>query len=133
MRRWLGRSGFFVDKRLLNREYMDLFVTSWVRSDHAFGGLLNYLLGVDHKLISRLDDLHAQIKVPMLFIWGQQDGVFPVARARDMMTRLGQNARLEVIAGAAFLPQEEKPEQVAEVMLEFLRASPPVRLAVENH
>lgn len=132
MRHWLGRSGFFVDKRLLDSEYMDLFVTSWTRTNHTFHGLLNYLLGVDHSLVERLDELHAQIKVPLLFIWGEQDGVFPVRRARDMMSQLGGNASLAVIAGAAFLPQEEKPEETARLMLDFLGASTPIRLAREG-
>tara|TARA_R110000824_G_scaffold366730_2_gene555612 strand:- start:140932 stop:141804 length:873 start_codon:yes stop_codon:yes gene_type:complete len=132
MRFWLGRTGFFSDNRLLDKEYMALFVSSWLRTDHAYRGLLNYLLGVDHSLVERLDELHAQIKVPLLFIWGEQDGVFPVRRAHDMMAHLGPNADLAVIEGAAFLPQEEKPERVAREILDFLAFSPPVRLASEN-
>ncbi|MBX3492873.1 MAG: alpha/beta hydrolase [Parvibaculum sp.] len=132
MRRWLGRVGFFVDNRLIDEEYMKLFVTSWLRSDHAYRGLLEYLLGVDHSLVARLDDLHAKIDVPMLFIWGEKDGVFPVKRARDMVARMPDKASLAVIGGAAFLPHEERPEEVAKHILAFLDTSVPVRLASEK-
>ncbi|MEX0840654.1 MAG: alpha/beta hydrolase [Parvibaculum sp.] len=132
MRRWLGRSGFFVDKRLLDDEYMELFVTSWLRSDQAFRGLLEYLLGVDHSLVARLDELHAKIGAPMLFIWGEKDGVFPVRRAREMVARIPDKASLAVIGGATFLPHEERPDEVAKHILAFLDASVPVRLATEN-
>lgn len=131
MRRWLGSAGFFVDKRLLDDEYMDLFVTSWLRSDHAYRGLLEYLLGVDHSLVARLDELHAKIEVPILFVWGEKDGVFPVRRAREMVARMSGRANLAVIGRAAFLPHEEQPEEVARQVLAFLGSSAPVRLAGE--
>ena len=131
MRRWLGGAGFFVDKRLLDDEYMDLFVTSWLRSDHAYRGLLEYLLGVGHSLVARLDELHAKIEVPMLFVWGEKDGVFPVRRAREMVARMSGKASLAVIEHAAFLPHEEQPEEVARHVLAFLASSAPVRLAGE--
>lgn len=132
MRRWLGRAGFFVDKRLLDDEYMDLFVTSWRRSTHAYRGLLEYLLGVDHGLVARLDALHARIDVPMLFLWGEQDGVFPVRRAREMVARMPEKASLAVIGGAAFLPHEERPDEVARHILAFLDANVRMRLASEG-
>lgn len=132
MRRWLGHVGFFVDKRLIDDEYMELFVTSWLRSEHAYRGLLEYLLGVDHSLVARLDDLHAKIDAPMLFIWGEKDGVFPVRRAREMVARMPDKAGLAVIGGAAFLPHEEKPDEVAKHILAFLDANVPVRLTAEK-
>jgi pimeloyl-ACP methyl ester carboxylesterase len=120
MRRWLARSGFFVDQRLIDDEYLDLFVTSWLRSDQAYQGLLEYLLGVDHSLVDRLDELHEQIPVPMLFLWGAQDGVFPVRHAQDMVTRMTGRVELVVIERAAFLPHEERPDEVAGEILNFL-------------
>ncbi|MEQ8265830.1 MAG: alpha/beta hydrolase [Parvibaculum sp.] len=132
MRRWLARSGFFVDNRLLDDEYMEHFVTSWIRSDHAYRGLLEYLLGVDHSLVAHLDELHAKIDVPMLFIWGEKDGVFPVRRAREMVARMPGSASLAVIDGAAFLSHEERPEEVARHALAFLGLSAPVRLASDG-
>ena len=131
MRRWLDRSGFFVDTQLFDDEYMDLFVTSWLRSDHAYRGLLEYLLGVDHSLVARLDELHEKIEVPMLFIWGEKDGVFPVRRAREMVARMSGRASLAVIERAAFLAHEERPDEVARHIVSFLGASAPVRFAGE--
>lgn len=133
MRRWLGNVGFFFDKRMIDDEYMDLFVTSWLRSDHAYRGLLEYLLGVDHSLVARLDVLHAKIEVPMLFIWGEKDGVFPVKRAREMVARMPDKASLAVIERAGFLPHEERPEEVARHVLAFLNPEVPVRLARETN
>ncbi len=67
----------------------------------------------------------------MLFVWGEKDGVFPVRRAREMVARMSGRASLAVIERAAFLPHEERPEEVARHVLAFLGSSAPVRLAGE--
>ncbi|NTW98106.1 MAG: alpha/beta fold hydrolase [Oscillochloris sp.] len=60
------------------------------------------------ELRARLAGLH----VPTLLVWGEHDRV--VARAEgEALAALLPNARLELIAGAGHLPQQERPAEVA--------------------
>jgi pimeloyl-ACP methyl ester carboxylesterase len=59
------------------------------------------------ELRARLAGLH----VPTLLVWGEHDQV--VARAEgEALAALLPNARLELIAGAGHLPQQERPAEV---------------------
>jgi pimeloyl-ACP methyl ester carboxylesterase len=120
MRAWLARVGFFRDEALLDAEFLRLFASDWRRSDAAFGGLVNYLLSVDPGVIDSLETVHARIAVPMLFVWGAEDPIFPVALAREMVRSLSPRAALAVIEGTRFLPHEERPAEVAACVLPFL-------------
>jgi haloalkane dehalogenase len=124
MRAWLSRVGFFQNAELLDSEFLRLFASDWQRSDDAFGGFVNYLLAVDHDVVDALAEVHARIAVPTLFVWGAEDPIFPVARARDMVRHFGQRGSLAVIENTRFLPHEERPAEVAACVLAFLAACP---------
>lgn len=124
MRAWLSRVGFFRNQALLDAEFLRLFASDWRRSDAAFGGLVNYLMAVDPGVIDSLETVHARIAVPMLFVWGAEDPIFPVALAREMVRSLSPRAALAVIEDTRFLPHEERPADVAACVLPFLAAPP---------
>jgi 3-oxoadipate enol-lactonase len=70
------------------------------------------LEGVD--LLPRLPLL----QTPTLYLAGEQDGAFPAALAA--MTELTPSSRLQLIKGAAHLPNLEAPEGFAAAVLPFL-------------
>lgn len=57
--------------------------------------------------------------LPLQLIWGERDQIVPLAAAHGMLAALPQ-ARLEVIAGAGHLPQQERPEAVIGVLKRFV-------------
>jgi pimeloyl-ACP methyl ester carboxylesterase len=120
MRAWLSRVGFFLDRQRLDAEFLRLFASDWRRSDEAFEGFVNYLMAVDPVVIDSLEAVHARIAVPMLFVWGAEDPIFPVALARGMVRSLSPRAALAFIDGTRFLPHEERPAEVAACVLPFL-------------
>ena len=69
----------------------------------------------------RLDskDLLARFAGPTLVVVGEHDTVTPVAKAKQMAD-LVQGARLELIPGAAHLPNQEQPEAFNAVLDAFL-------------
>ncbi|RKH90379.1 alpha/beta fold hydrolase [Corallococcus sp. AB045] len=69
----------------------------------------------------RLDskDLLARYAGPALVVVGEHDTVTPLAKAKQMAD-LVQGARLEVIPGAAHLPNQEQPEAFNSVLDSFL-------------
>ncbi|HLQ61903.1 MAG TPA: alpha/beta hydrolase [Candidatus Acidoferrales bacterium] len=69
-----------------------------------------------HDLSRRL----AEIKVPVLLIWGADDPLFPVAHATRAHARL-PDSRLSVIEGAGHSPQAERPDEFNRILGRFLR------------
>lgn len=66
-----------------------------------------------------LDELLPKIAVPTLVVWGEQDGLFPVALA-DVVTGGIRGARKVVIPGASHFPQVDAPDALAKVLTDFL-------------
>jgi pimeloyl-ACP methyl ester carboxylesterase len=84
--------------------------------------------GVRPALIARLEQSTlrdpnptlANIKVPTLLLWGDQDAMIPVANADDYLRAL-PNARLVRMNGVGHLPQEEAPAESALTVHQFLQ------------
>jgi pimeloyl-ACP methyl ester carboxylesterase len=57
--------------------------------------------------------------MPVRLIWGADDPTFPVALAREMVKQL-PDARLVEVPGARLLVHEERPDDVAGAVIEFL-------------
>ena len=50
----------------------------------------------------------AELKVPVAFLWGERDHLFPVATLEELRA-LVPGARAEVIKGAGHVPQLDRP------------------------
>lgn len=69
----------------------------------------------DRKLRGRLH----RASMPTLVVWGEQDGLVPLAHAHAYADAL-PHATLEVLPGAAHYPYAETPETFARVVSHFL-------------
>jgi pimeloyl-ACP methyl ester carboxylesterase len=54
----------------------------------------------------------------VLILWGENDRIFP-AVAADPLRKIRPEAVFKVIGGSGHLPQQEKPKETAEAILEF--------------
>ena len=61
----------------------------------------------------------SQLRVPTLFVWGQQDEIVTLSYGRRYAS-LVAGARLLVIENAGHLPQLERPAVFTSAALEFL-------------
>jgi pimeloyl-ACP methyl ester carboxylesterase len=59
----------------------------------------------------------SQIKAPTLLVWGEQDAVISLEAARALL-RFIPGAKLQVIPGCGHLPQQEKPLELARLILQ---------------
>ena len=61
------------------------------------------------------------ITVPTLIIWGEEDNLIPVENAsyfkRDIV-----NSEMEIIPEAGHMPQEEKADEVNELISDFVKS-----------
>lgn len=64
--------------------------------------------------------LLASINVPVLLLWGEEDGVIPISNAEDYLGVL-PDARLVSLPGLGHVPQEEDPGASARPVREFLQ------------
>ncbi|CAM5569116.1 AB hydrolase-1 domain-containing protein OS=Streptomyces fumanus OX=67302 GN=GCM10018772_69710 PE=4 SV=1 [Streptomyces fumanus] len=63
---------------------------------------------------------YGKLDIPVLVCWGEEGTWIPVARGRELATRI-PGARLELIAGAGHLVQEDAPAELTATLLDFLR------------
>jgi len=63
------------------------------------------------------------IDVPVLLIWGANDGLIPVENARRLAARI-PGARLVVLPQCGHVPQEERPRETADAIAAFLAQTP---------
>jgi len=118
----MGFGNCFVDRSLIGGEFKDLFVRPLLDSGTKLEGQLRYLCGIDWAFLDRLAQEHRRIRNPVLFVWGEQDPTFPLERARAMSDQLPDCRGFAVVPDAKLLVHEERPVEVAQHVLRFLRA-----------
>ena len=55
----------------------------------------------------------------ILLVWGEKDRIIPLSSTK-VFTALRNDIKLELIPGAGHLPQQEKPEELARLMVDFV-------------
>jgi haloalkane dehalogenase len=109
----------FVDRGLLAGDFHQHFVRPLVESRLRMEGQMRYLKGIDWQLVDRLASDHRRISQPVLLIWGDQDSIFPVERARAMQSQFADCRGFVTVPGKLFV-HEEQPQAVAEHIRSFL-------------
>ena len=74
--------------------------------------------------VNATDRLYLAARVPMMLVWGDQDGVIPVQHAYDAHDLI-ENSRLEILEGLGHFPHVEDPEKFVEALLDFLTTTEP--------
>ena len=67
-----------------------------------------------------LDDILPNIEAPTLVVWGEKDGLFPVALA-DLVIKLRPGATKLVIPGASHFSQIDAPEALSKALSDFFK------------
>jgi len=67
-----------------------------------------------------LEMILEKIKIPTLILWGKRDGVLPVKHAYQIKEKIS-DSELKIIQKARHSPHREAPEELAEVLIQFLK------------
>jgi pimeloyl-ACP methyl ester carboxylesterase len=121
VRSGMGFGGCFADLGLLEGDFRAAFIDPYVRSARAIDGLRRYLIGLTWEAVDSLARRHAELRMPALVVWGEDDPTFPVALARDMARQLPDCRGFATVAGTKLLLHEERPDEVCRHVLPFLR------------
>ena len=86
-------------------------------------GQAAFIKGWDFSELDKIDGIHQQITVPLAMIWGTDDKNFPLKNAqsiRDNTKTDNSNIKIVEVKGCGAFVQEEKPEILAQEILELL-------------
>jgi pimeloyl-ACP methyl ester carboxylesterase len=72
--------------------------------------------------LEEIADLLGHVSQPTLLLWGAEDRILPVSQGYWLKEHLPQ-AELQVLPEVAHAPQEEAPEAVNKIMIDFLTRS----------
>ncbi|MFZ5452365.1 MAG: alpha/beta fold hydrolase [Thermodesulfobacteriota bacterium] len=72
--------------------------------------------------LAAIEAMLAQLLLPMVIIWGEQDRILPVRQVHWLRTRLPR-ATIHLLPAVGHAPQEEDPALVNEIIIDFLARS----------
>jgi pimeloyl-ACP methyl ester carboxylesterase len=116
----LGFGGCFHDLSHLEGDFQKRFVEPLIGSDDRIEGVMRFLRQMKFARLDEFKNLHSQLTMPTLFIWGANDPTFPEPAGRRMVPQFPNVAGFHAIANAKLFLYEEYPQQVAQLMARFL-------------
>jgi len=104
--------------RPLERAVEDALIAPWLgrAGQSAF---YRQIAHGDQRHTDEIEPLYGRITAPTLVIWGEADPWIPAARGAELAQRI-RGARLELLAGAGHLVQEDRPDELAHLLGEHL-------------
>lgn len=115
--------GCFYDLSQLDGEFHERFVAPLLSSKDRMDQAMRFLREMKFARLDGFKELHRQLTMPTLFIWGTDDPTFPEPRAREMSVQFPHVSGFHPIANAKLFFYEEHPQEVARLIEAFLRAS----------
>jgi len=83
------------------------------------------------QLVTMLDRCYLAEDLPTLLVWGERDGVIPVAHGR-LAHEAMPASRLEVFAGAGHFPHHAEPERFVALLTAFVDETAPARFDADR-
>ena len=115
--RFLGRHNIRSPKLAeLWRGYSSLVGSS---NRQAFVRTMRGVIDVGGQTVNATDRLYLAAAVPTLIVWGDHDGIIPVAHGIAAHEAI-PSSRLEIIEGVGHFPHVEAPTRFNEVLLDFV-------------
>lgn len=103
----------------LHPAVLDRLVQPWL-GDLGQAAFYRQIAQADQLYTDEVQDRYGEIDFPTLVCWGQDDAWIPVAKGRELAARI-PGARLEPIAGAGHLVQEDAPAELTAALIAFLQ------------
>lgn len=116
-----GLGGSFSDLSHLDGDFHEHLVAP-LQDRRTMEGQLRLARKFDSSVVDKLEEVHRQIRAPVLLLWGQQDPYFPADKAEAMAAQFAGPATFEAFEDARLLVHEEHPRRFAERSQSFLRA-----------
>jgi pimeloyl-ACP methyl ester carboxylesterase len=102
----------------LHPAVLDRLVQPWL-GETGQAAFYRQIAQADQLYTDEVQDRYGEIGFPTLVCWGEDDTWIPVAKGRELVARI-PGARLEPIAGAGHLVQEDAPAELTAALIAFL-------------
>ncbi|MGW2466865.1 alpha/beta fold hydrolase [Streptomyces bauhiniae] len=103
----------------LHPAVLDRLTEPWL-GDLGRPAFYRQIAQADQRYTDEVQDRYGETRIPTLVCWGEDDAWIPVAKGRELAARI-PGARLEPIAGAGHLVQEDAPAELTAALAEFLQ------------
>ncbi|WP_369275404.1 alpha/beta fold hydrolase [Streptomyces sp. R11] len=103
----------------LHPAVLDRLSRPWL-SDVGQSAFYRQIAQADQRYTDEVQERYGEIGFPTLVCWGEDDTWIPVAKGRELAARI-PGARLEPIAGAGHLVQEDAPAELTAALMAFLQ------------
>ncbi|VEG57021.1 alpha/beta hydrolase fold protein [Mycolicibacterium aurum] len=88
----------------------------------AFLRTLRSVVDYRGQAVSALNKMHLTTELPLMIIWGDQDRIIPVEHGHAL-DDLRPGCRLEVLPGVGHFPHVEKPNDVVDLLDDFMAST----------
>ncbi|MFE2050530.1 alpha/beta fold hydrolase [Streptomyces sp. NPDC059459] len=106
----------------LHPAVLDRLVRPWL-GEEGQPAFYRQIAQADQRHTDEIQERYADITVPTLVCWGEEDAWIPVAKGRELAAAV-PGARWEPIAHAGHLVQEDAPAELTAALLAFLGRLP---------
>lgn len=97
---------------------MRLYMEPWLGVDGQ-SAFYRQIAQMDDRYTNEIEDRYGEVRCPVTIIWGEQDEWIPYKRGQTLAERI-PNAGFHLISGASHLVQEDAPEAIVAIVLNFL-------------
>jgi pimeloyl-ACP methyl ester carboxylesterase len=127
---WLRKAGVQRDP-LLEEIWATYTGLTDARAQRAFIHTVRSVIDVSGQRVSAQDRLYLAQEIPTLIVWGDRDGVIPVAHAHAAHALI-PGSRLEVFEGIGHFLPVEAPDRLADLIIEWMGATLPARVSEQR-
>ncbi|MET9834412.1 alpha/beta fold hydrolase [Streptomyces sp. NPDC006385] len=103
----------------LHPAVLDRLTRPWL-DDLGQAAFYRQIAQADQRYTDEVQDRYGELSMPTLVCWGEDDSWIPVAKGRELAARI-PGARLEPIAGAGHLVQEDAPAELTAALMAFFQ------------
>jgi pimeloyl-ACP methyl ester carboxylesterase len=103
----------------LHPAVLDRLVQPWL-GETGQAAFYRQIAQADQRYTDEVQDRYGEIDIPALVCWGRDDTWIPAAKGQELVARV-PGARLEPIAGAGHLVQEDAPAELTAALAAFLQ------------
>lgn len=95
----------------------------------AFLRTLRSVVDYRGQAVSALNRMHLTSELPLMIIWGDEDRIIPVEHGHAL-DELRPGCRLEILAGVGHFPHVERPNDVVDLLEDFITTTSQVDPAI---
>jgi pimeloyl-ACP methyl ester carboxylesterase len=104
--------------RPLSAQALQLYVDPWL-GESGQAAFYRQIAQMQQRYTDEIESRYGEIRIPVMILWGEEDAWIPIARGRELASRI-PGSTLHCVPHAGHLVQEDAPEAIVAALLGFL-------------